>query len=329
MKINKPVMITLSIAMLVALIFPAGACSTAITYKPSTLPSRIAFSSDRDNTVHIYTVKPDGTDNRSTNNNDSQILDGLPAWSPDGKVLAFSSNQADDYDIWIMEEDGSNRLRLTQLQGWDGLPRWSPDGSKITFVGERRDTEGIGNLEIFLMYANGENIKNLTGDERHKSQSSEEHTHSDIIKWDSCPTFSPDGQKILFASNRDDATKPVLYIMNTDGSGQKKFGWPFEIDGTDADWSPVTNKIVFCRGSAAQGEIWVMDGGSPFPWLTAKKITDNSYNNCNPVWSPDGTQIAFVSDTYGNDDIFIMNADGTNVRRLTYEKSNERHPTWR
>jgi len=328
MTFNKPMIKVFSIVLLAAVTLLTGACSATTSYKPSTLPSRIAFSSDRDETVHIYTMNPDGTDNRSTSD-DPEILDGLPAWSPDGKEIAFTSNQADDYDIWVMNEDGSNRLRLTDTKGEDSWPRWSPDGSKIAFVGERGDAEGHKSFEIFIMDPNGENIRNLTCSEEHEVQSGAEHAHSHAVRWDSCPTFSPDGRKILFASNRDDATRPILYIMDTDGSNQQKFGWPFEIDGTDADWSPVTNKIVFCRGSAARGEIWVMDGGSPFPLLTAKKITDNIDNNCNPVWSPDGTQIAFVSDTYGNDDIFIMNADGTSVRRLTYEKSNERHPSWR
>ena len=328
MKIKKPAITVLSIALLAAITLPAGACSTTTNYKPSTLPSLIAFSSDRDYTVHIYTMKPDGTDNRTTSN-DPQILDGVPAWSPDGSKIAFISNQADDFDIWTMHEDGSDRIRLTELKGTENWPRWAPDGSRITFVGESWDTEGHKSIEILIMNSDGENIKNLTCNEEHEVQPNAEHTHSHAVRWDSCPTFSPDGKKILFASNRDDATKPILYIMNTDGNDQKKFGWPFEIDGTEADWSPITNKIVFCRGSAAKGEIWVMDGNSPFPLLTAKKITDNSYNNCDPTWSPDGTQIAFVSDTYGSDDIFIMNADGTNVRRLTYEKSNERHPSWR
>ena len=323
----KPTLKVLFIALSVAIILLAGACSAGTVYTPSGLPSRIAFSSDRDQTVHIYTVNPDGTDNRSTSNA-PEILDGLPTWSPTGKEIAFTSNQSQDYEIWIMNEDGSNRLKLTDMTGWDGLPRWSPDGSKIVFVGERGDAAGHKSFEIFIMDSDGNNVKNLTCIEHLDTHSHEGHSHR--VAWDSCPTFSPDGKKLLFASNRDgDNSRPLLYIMNTDGSDQKKFGGPAEIDGTEPDWSPVTNQIVFCRGSAAKGESWVMDGGSPLPLITARKITDNPDNNRSPVWSPDGKQIAFISDKYGNDDVFIMNADGSNVRRVTYEKSNERHPSWR
>jgi Tol biopolymer transport system component len=73
----------------------------------------------------------------------------------------------------------------------------------------------------------------------------------------------------------------------------------------------------------------VIDGRSPFPLLTAKKLTDNIDNNINPVWSPDGRQIAYVSDAGNNKDIYIMDADGSNLHRLTYEKSTEGYPSWR
>jgi Tol biopolymer transport system component len=321
----KSALTALSIMALAVFSLLAGSCGATVNYKPSTLPSLITFSSDRDKTVHVYTIKPDGTDNRTTSD-DPQTLDGLPTWSPDGTRIAFTSNQSDDFEIWTMNADGSNRTKLTSMREWDGLPRWSPDGSKITFAGERHDEAGFTSYEIFVMNSDGSNVKKLTD-----SETWGEHTDEDEpARWNGCPTFSPDGTKILFASNRGgDYAKPVLYTMNLDGSDQKKFGLAVDVDGTDPDWSPVTNKIVFCRGSAAKGELWVMDGSSPFPLLTARKITDNIDNNRNPVWSPDGAKVAFVSDTYGNDDIFTINADGTNVRRVTYEKSHERHPSWR
>jgi TolB protein len=315
----------LSLTVLAAFTILSGSCSANVNYKPSTLPSRITFSSDRDKTVHVYTIKPDGTENKTTAN-DPQTLDGLPTWSPDGTKIAFTSNQSDDYEIWTMNEDGSGRTKLTSMQGWDGLPRWSPDGSKITFAGERHDAGGFTSYEVFIMNADGSDVKKLTDSEAWGQHTSEDEP----VRWNSCPTFSPDGTKILFGSNRGgDYATPILYTMNADGNDQKKFGLLADVDGTDPDWSPVTNKIVFCRGTPAKGDIWVTDGSSPFPLLTARKITDNIDNNRNPMWSPDGKQIAFVSDTYGNDDIFIMNADGTGVRRVTYEKSNDRHPSWR
>ena len=260
-KFKLPMTVFLTGVIVLSALFTGSCAVPAANYKASGLPSLLAFSSDRYQTVHIYTVKPDGTDLMYTST-DNQTFDGFPCWSPDGTRIVFSTNDPDNYEIWSMKADGSDRRT------------------------------GIG--------------------------------------WNSVPTWSPDGSKILFSTTREgNPVAPVLYTMNPDGSDQKRFGFIFAVEGTSPDWSPVTNKIVFVKGSAAKGDIWVMDAGFLFPGLTAKKLTDNLDNNRNPVWSPDGKQIAYVSDTYGNDDIFIMNADGTNVRRVTYDKSNENHPTWR
>ena len=307
--------------LLAAAVLSSAACTGPATgYKPSVLPGLVAFASDRDKSIHIYTINPDGTDVRSTSG-DNRTIDGLPRWSPDGSRIVFSSNQSGNYEIWSMNADGSDRKRLSDLKGRSALPRWSPDGSKIVFTSEVLNAAGDNDLEIFVMNSDGSGVQQLTvspaqADER--------------VAWNSVPAWSPDSSKILFASNREgDGVTPTLYIMNSDGSDQKKFGLIVAVDGSEPDWSPVTNKIVCVRGTAAKGDIWVMDASSPFPTLTARKITENMDDNRSPVWSPDGKQAAFVSDANGNKDIFIMNADGTNIRRLTYGKSNNISPAWR
>lgn len=319
-----------------AVILAAGgllsvSCSPTTAYRPSGLPELIAFTSNRDRAVHIHTMKPDGTGVQAIST-DNQTADGLPAWSPDGTKIAFSSNQSYKYEIWTMNADGSSRARLTGRQSRNFLPRWSPDGSKIVFSGEVFNDQGIAETEIFLVNADGSGLVQLTGDahagEGTGMAAGEAHSHK--VSWNSVPTWSPDGSKILFSSNRDgNPATPLLYVMNPDGSGQQKFGLFFDVDGSEPDWSPVNNKITFVRGTAAKRDIWVMDGNSTFPLLGAKKLTDNIDNNSHPVWSPDGRQIAFVSDKYGNDDIFVMNADGSNVRQLTTEKVYDNYPAWR
>jgi Tol biopolymer transport system component len=313
------------------------ACAApAVSYKPSGLPGSIAFASNRGNTIHIYTIKPDGTDIRSTSS-DNRTVDGLPRWSPDGSKIAFSSDKSGNFQIWTMNADGSDRKKLTNLPGRSALPRWSPDGAKIVFTSEVLSKEGDLYLEIFVMNADGGDVRQLTDgstwpvhEEPEPAPAIDDHSHGGKVVWNSVPAWSPDSSKILFASNRDaDAVSPILYIMNADGSDQRKFGLIIGVDGSEPDWSPVTNKIVCVRGTAAKGDIWVMDASSPFPTLTARKITENIDDNRNQVWSPDGTQIVFVSDANSNKDIYIMNADGTNVRRLTDGKSTNLNPAWR
>ncbi|MHB8085792.1 MAG: TolB family protein [Dehalococcoidia bacterium] len=330
MNNSKPAVIALLISLVIlSSLFLTSCFRPAASYKPSQLPSLIAFASDRDITPHIFTIKPDGTDIQATSS-DNRTVDGLPVWSPDGKKIAFASDQSDDYEIWTMNEDGSGRQEVTNRYGWDGVARWSPDGSKIAFVSIVTDPKGDISYEISVVNPDGSGMKQLT-DSTAGSAKNNTSDETQTLGWNSAPTWSPDSTKILFASKRDNTSlSPVLYIMNADGTDQKKFGLFFDVDGTAPNWSPVTNQIVLVRGSAAKGDIWVIDGGSPFPLLTAKKLTNNLDNNSSPVWSPDGKQIAYVSDTYGKDNIFIMNADGTGVHRLTYSQSNsDRNPAWR
>jgi TolB protein len=307
---------------LLALAISSSAACTgpATVYKPSGLPGLVAFASDRDNNIHIYTINPDGTGVLPTSS-DNRTFDSLPRWSPDGSKMVFSSNQSGNYQIWSMNADGSDRKRLTDLKGRSALPRWSPDGSKIAFTSEVLNAAGDNDLEIFVINSDGSGVQQLTISPARADGKT---------AWNSVPAWSPDSSRILFSSNREgDGIAPILYIMNSDGSDQKKFGLSVAMDGSEPDWSPVTNKIACVRGTAAKGDIWVMDASSPFPALSASKITGNIDDNRSPVWSPDGKQIAYVSDVNGNKDVYIMNADGSGVRRLTYGKSNNISPAWR
>jgi Tol biopolymer transport system component len=306
--------------LILVTLFAAACTSSVASNKRSDLPSLLAFSSERDNAVHIYTTKTDGTDIKATST-DNQTRDGLPMWSPDGTRIFFHSNEADNYYIWSMNADGTDRKHLTSRNGMNTSPRQSPDGTKIVFVGDYMEItceDDRRTVEILVIDSDGTNFKRLTTSSKSGNG------------WNLAPTWSPYGSKILFSTNREiSCAQPILYTMNADGSDQKRFGFIFPVAGTEPDWSPVTNKIVFARSNGTKGEIWVMDAGSPFPDWTAKKITDNLGNNRSPVWSPGGKQIAFVSDFCGNDNIFIMDADGGNVCRVTSGKSNDNHPSWR
>lgn len=322
----KPLILSCLAVLLACGALLSASCSGASFYKPSGLPERIAFTSDRDKALHVFTIRPEGTDIQATSS-DNRTADLLAAWSPDGTKIAFSSSQTGKYEIWKMNSDGSDRTRLTDLKSTSSMPRWSPDGAKIAFTSQVTVGEGIKYAEIFIMNADGSGLQQITDSTTLAGQG---QYNTERSYWNSVPTWSPDGSKILFGSNRGgDGITPVLYTMNADGSGQAKLGLFYDVDGTQPDWSPATGKIVCVRGSIAKGDIWAMDGQSPFPLMTAKKLTDNIDNNSCPVWSPDGRQIAFVSDAGSNKDIYIMNADGSNLRRLTYEKSAEGYPAWR
>jgi Tol biopolymer transport system component len=127
----------------------------------------IAFSSDRDGNREIYAMNADGSDPRRLTNTGSvvgdvllQALDADPAWSPDAKKIAFEANRDGNYEIYVMNADGSDEHNLTANESLDALPAWSADGRELAFESERAEK---GNRDIYVMSAsNGTVIDRLT-----------------------------------------------------------------------------------------------------------------------------------------------------------------------
>ena len=141
-------------------------------------------------------MNADGSGQRKLTRNAAD--DGLPAWSPDGRKIAFVSGSYGHVEIYDMNADGSGRRNLTRDWGLDGLPIWSPDGRKIAFESYRG-----GDPEIYVMNADGSGQRRLT--------------HNPA--WDFDLAWSPDGRKIAFVRGPRGGNLDV-YVMNADGSGQ-------------------------------------------------------------------------------------------------------------
>ncbi len=124
----------------------------------------------------------------------TSVLAQTPTLRANGKI-AFTSDRNGNLEIYVMNPDGSNQVRITSNNVVDACPTWSPDGRKIAFVSNRD-----GNQEIYVMNADGSNPVNLT-------------THS---AQEFNPAWSPDGSKIAFETNRDGNVE--IYVMNADGT---------------------------------------------------------------------------------------------------------------
>jgi Tol biopolymer transport system component len=124
--------------------------------------TRIAFASSSGTPLAIFTIKPDGSNQKKLTNN---TLDTAPAWSPDGTKIAFQSNRDGHGEIYVMNADGSSQTRKTNGDRSTDYPSWSPDGAKIAFHSHPNiDTDGI-----FTIGAGGGSPALLTNDGREPS----------------------------------------------------------------------------------------------------------------------------------------------------------------
>jgi Tol biopolymer transport system component len=264
----------------------------------------IAFRSNRDGNWEIYLMNADGSNQQNLTNNSAE--DMYPAWSPDGMQLVFASDRDGNQELYVMDADGSNVRRLTDSPRDDYQPVWSPDGGQIAFVSRRNG----GRRQVFVMDVDGSNVESLT---------------SSGENW--CPDWSPDGTQIAFCSDRGGLD--TVYVMSADGSGQQQLNESIDNEQFYAlfpAWSPGGEQIAFVSISdRGWQQIFVMDVGDSNPQEIMSDIFTLNFS-----WSPDGTQIAFSGHSLSNNlvDIHVMNADGTSLVQLTFGDQG-RAASWR
>jgi len=223
----------------------------------------------------------------------TRIENAFPAWSPDGKRILFQSNRTGRWHLYVMNSDGSNVVDLTPGGEDCRNASFSPDGSRIVFYGNLNDND-----DIFIMDADGRNVRRLT----------------DAPGRDIHPYWSYDGTKILFNSQRDNQNSFEIYSMNPDGSGQTRITNTDEVE-TCAHLSPDGKRILLLKGFLNGNDDIVLlnpDGSGEI------NLSDTPYANEGwPSWSPDGKRILFSSNRTGIFAVYVMNVDGTELRRLT------------
>lgn len=190
--------------------------------------------------------------------------DCYPSFSPDGSQIVYMSERDGNRDLYIMDLEGNDIVRLTDDPGYDYEPAWSPDGEHIAFVSRRS-----GQSQIYIMDTDGSNVVQLTD--------------SDYLDWR--PAWSPDGEWIAFESWREGNAD--VYIMRPDGSDLKQLTTSLAEDG-HPHFSPDGRYLVFHSRRSGDYQLFIMEVDDPENVWHLETSTSHALL---PVWTAPGAEV--------------------------------------
>lgn len=280
--------------------------TTQPTVPAASFHGTMAFSSNRDTpNYQIYTATGPSAQG-ITRMTVSSGTDTYARWSPDGSRIAFTSNRDGNYEIYVMNANGSNVLNLSNHPATDQFPAWSPDGQSLVFMSDRD-----GNQEIYSMKQDGSQQTRLTND-----------PGSDTLPfWGNLGGFITPTPGILFTSNRSGNSD--IFRMNIDGSNTVNLTLN---PGTDyASVLALDGKIAFTSERDGNPEIYIMnsDGSGQ------ANLTNNTASDGYPSFAPDGAWLAFNSNRSGNVEVWVMRTNGTDAYNFTSSPATDFLASWR
>ena len=245
----------------------------ALTGEEGVFETKIAYISEVDEMKEVFLMDFDGYKQKQFSSHGSIALS--PEWSPDGKLVVFSSYKHGNARLYSKDFLSRQELVISQYPDLNIAAAWSPDGKEIALTLSKD-----GNPEIYLMDKKSQILKRLTND------------------WaiDVSPTWSPDGERIAFVSNRSGS--PQVHVMNRNGKDIRRLTFQGNYN-TEPDWNSRGDKIVYSSLQEGNFQICIINpdghGELQLTW---------EGSNETPKWSPDGRHIVFASTRHGGKQIF-------------------------
>ncbi len=255
--------------------------------------SRIVYVSKHAGNKEISVMDYDGANVGEITKNKSINL--FPCWLEGKSKVVYTSYAGGQPQFYLKDfESGKNGVWFAS-KGMNTSPGWNKMDKEVVYASTMD-----GNTEIYRRaYPDGK---------------SQRLTFFGSIE--TSPSWSPNGYEIVFVSDR--GGKPMIYVMDRDGANLRAMTHEGDYYGSPS-WSPKGDKIAFTA----------MDEGNNMNIMTISpdgkdqaKLTTGSGSNENPSWSPDGRHIVFMSTRTGSSEIFMMNADGTNQKRISFSGGN-------
>ena len=271
---------------------------------PGIARSKIAYVSDRSGSKEIWVMDYDGQNQRQLTRCGTLCL--TPRWSPDNAQIAYTayeqaSGGVPRTRIQIFSLVMNRNVAFPAFEGTTTTPAWSPNGQRIAFSSSRS-----GDPEIYDASRDGSGLRRLTH----------------VRGVDVSPAWNPrTGNQIAFVSDRGGS--PQIYLMDAEGANVERL-----TDGTgyavSPAWSPNGQLLAFSwQREGGPFDLYVMDVAT----RQTVQLTRDAGRNEQPSWAPDGRHLVFQSTRNGRNQIWMMLADGTGLRQLTFERSNTA-PNW-